>query len=167
MKGENFQVANNKGELLCATFIEPFNDEDRSGEKMPCIIYMHGNAGNLTEGLQYDAEVVSRGFNFCCFDFSGSGNSEGEIVTLGYNEKEDLKAMIEYLQEYKRVSNILLWGRSMGAVTSLFYMAENPGAISCALLDSPFASLDKIVQNMAGMMGIPPEFVQMLYPMMD
>ena len=52
-KIENFQVANYNGEMLCAQFIEPAVEEERSGDTMPCIIYMHGNAGNLHEGTQY------------------------------------------------------------------------------------------------------------------
>lgn len=52
-KIENFQVANYNGEMLCAQFIEPAVEAERSGDTMPCIIYMHGNAGNLHEGSQY------------------------------------------------------------------------------------------------------------------
>lgn len=131
--------------MLCAQFTEPAKDEDRSGDKMPCVIYMHGNAGNLMEGVEHTKDIISRGMNFCCFDFSGCGNSEGEWVTLGHKEKNDLQAVIEYLLEYKRVSKIALWGRSMGAVSSLLYMAENPGVVSACLLDSGFAQLDGVV----------------------
>ena len=76
------------------------------------------------------------GINFCVFDFSGCGNSEGEWVTMGYKEKDDIKAIIDYLFEHKRVSTIGLWGRNMGANTSMLYMQENPGTINCAVMDS-------------------------------
>ena len=33
------------------------------------------------------------------FDFSGSGLSDGEFVSLGWWEREDLAAVIEYLEE--------------------------------------------------------------------
>ena len=58
-KCEAFDVYNAKGEKLSATFVEPANDSDRSGDTMPCVIYMHGNAGNKMEGLMYAQEVVS------------------------------------------------------------------------------------------------------------
>jgi alpha/beta superfamily hydrolase len=51
------------------------------------------------------------------YDFSGSGLSEGEYVSLGYYEKEDLKAVVEYLRLEGKTSKIGLWGRSMGAHT--------------------------------------------------
>lgn len=37
-------------------------------------------------------------FNVVCFDCSGSGNSAGDVVTLGYYEKEDLRAVIGTLR---------------------------------------------------------------------
>jgi alpha/beta superfamily hydrolase len=33
------------------------------------------------------------------FDFSGCGLSEGEYISLGWNEKDDLKTVIDYLRE--------------------------------------------------------------------
>ena len=117
---------------------------------MPCVIYMHGNAGNKMEGLDHASELAKRGINLCTFDFSGCGNSEGQWVTLGHKEKDDLAAVIEYLKEHKRVSKIAVWGRSMGGVTSLLYMAENPGVVTCAALDSAFADLQSVMNNMAG-----------------
>ena len=149
-KIESFQIANFKGEMLSAAFVEPEKDEDRSGDTMPCVIYMHGNAGNKMEGLPYAINLVPQGINLCCFDFSGSGNSEGDWVTLGHKEKDDLKSVIEYIYEHKRVSSIALWGRSMGAATSLFYEAGNPGTINCMALDSGFSSLQNLMGGMAG-----------------
>jgi len=57
---------------------------------MPCVIYMHGNAGNKMEGLEYWKILAEQGINLCTFDFSGCGNSEGDWVTLGHKEKFDL-----------------------------------------------------------------------------
>uniref|UniRef100_UPI0035C7604D CocE/NonD family hydrolase n=1 Tax=Serratia quinivorans TaxID=137545 RepID=UPI0035C7604D len=70
----------------------------------------------------------------CTFDFSGCGNSEGDWVTLGFKEKDDLKSIIEYLYEHKRVSVVGLWGRSMGATSSLYYLSENQGTVYCVAL---------------------------------
>jgi pimeloyl-ACP methyl ester carboxylesterase len=149
-KFENFNVANAKGEQLSATIVEPATDAERSGDTMPCVIYMHGNAGNKMEGLSYASKVCPLGVNLVCFDFSGCGNSEGEWVTLGHKEKGDLSAMIEYLYEHKRASSIALWGRSMGAATSLFYLQENPGTVNCMVLDSGFSKLTELINGMAG-----------------
>jgi pimeloyl-ACP methyl ester carboxylesterase len=166
-KHEQFKIKNPKGEDLCLSFVEPAYDDERPAEEMPCIIYMHGNASNKQEGLSYMSEILPLGINLCSFDFSGCGNSQGDWVTLGHKEKDDLKAVIEYLYENKKVSSIGLWGRSMGAATSMFYESENPGTVNCMVLDSGFSTLTKVVDSMAGQFGIPPEFVQMLLPQID
>lgn len=44
----------------------------------------------------------------------GCGLSEGEYISLGYYEKDDLSVVIKYLRESGKVSTIGLWGRSMG-----------------------------------------------------
>ena len=56
------------------------------------------------------------------YDFSGCGNAEGDYITLGWYEWEDLAQVITYLLKKQEVTNIGLWGRSMGAVTSLMYL---------------------------------------------
>jgi alpha/beta superfamily hydrolase len=32
------------------------------------------------------------------FDFTGSGRSDGEFITLGINESKDMEAVIKYLR---------------------------------------------------------------------
>ena len=163
-KAEAFEVYNGKGEKLVCHFVEPKNDADRPSPDMPCVIYMHGNASNKTEGLSMWEKIVASGMNLCTFDFSGCGKSKGDWVTLGHKEKDDLKSAIEYLNEHKRVSSIGLWGRSMGAVTSILYMSndENLGTYDCAVLDTGFCSLNYLMNSLACQMVLPPYFVVML-----
>ncbi|KAA3480671.1 GTP_EFTU_D3 domain-containing protein/Abhydrolase_5 domain-containing protein [Gossypium australe] len=59
-------------------------------------------------------------------------------------QKDDLKAVVDYLRADGNVSLIGLWGRSMGAVTSLMYGAEDP-SIAGIVLDSPFSDLVELM----------------------
>ncbi|KAK9233408.1 hypothetical protein WN943_023657 [Citrus x changshan-huyou] len=52
----------------------------------------------------------------------GSGLCAGEYVTLGWNKKDDLKAVIDYLWVDGNVSMIGLWCRSIGAFTGYIYL---------------------------------------------
>jgi dienelactone hydrolase len=79
------------------------------------------------------------------FDFSGSGNSDGQYVSLGYYEQDDLEAVVAYLRKNDQTTRIGLWGRSMGASTSLMFGVSDP-SVACMVLDSPFSSL-KILAN--------------------
>ena len=135
---------------------------------MPCIVYLHGNAGNLMEGLAYSPLVLPMGITFCSFDFSGCGNSSGDYVTLGYRERDDLKAVIDFLKEFCRISTIGLWGRSMGATTAIMYMAQDPEfEISCVALDSGFSSLSLVFGTMTKRQGFKPEVLDALLPHID
>ena len=52
--------------------------------------------------------------------------SDGEWVTLGAREVDDLAAAVAHLRTLEYVSTIGLWGRSMGAVTALLYAQRDP-----------------------------------------
>jgi len=62
---------------------------------------------------------------------------------LGYKEKEDLQCVIDYLRSTETVTMLGLWGRSMGAVTSIF-QASRDTSIAGMVLDSPFSNLNKL-----------------------
>ena len=52
--------------------------------------------------------------------------SDGEWVTLGAREVDDLAVAVAHLRTLEHVSTIGLWGRSMGAVTALLYAQKDP-----------------------------------------
>jgi dipeptidyl aminopeptidase/acylaminoacyl peptidase len=81
------------------------------------------------------------------FDFTGSGMSDGDYVSLGYYEKQDVSAIVDYLWSTKRVSRIGLWGRSMGAATSIMYSSMD-SSVSGIVVDSPFVSLEELIQEL-------------------
>jgi len=60
----------------------------------PCLVYCHGNSGSRLDGLHLIKRVIKEGMGLFLFDFSGSGLSQGEYVTLGLNEKDDLETVI-------------------------------------------------------------------------
>lgn len=74
--------------------------------------------------------------------------SEGEYISLGWYERDDLAMIVEHLRDQRRVSTIGLWGRSMGAVTALLHADRDP-SIAALVLDSPFSNLPKLVNELA------------------
>lgn len=67
------------------------------------MIFLHGICSSRIEALSYLEYIVPNGISMFCFDFSGSGKSEGEYVSLGWNEAEDLEQVITYLRKTARV----------------------------------------------------------------
>lgn len=52
------------------------------------------------------------------------------------------------MRVYRKANLIFLWGRSMGAVTSLLY-AKIDFSVAGLVLDSPFAKLKDVMINLA------------------
>lgn len=121
-------------------------DSERVAEELPCVIYMHGNSSCRLEALELVPLVLGMGVTLFAFDFSGCGISEGEYITLGYREKDDLREVISYLRASHKVSTIALWGRSMGAATALLHGHRDP-SIAAVVLDSPFSSLERLARE--------------------
>jgi pimeloyl-ACP methyl ester carboxylesterase len=91
--------------------------------------------------------LLERDVNVFCMDFSGSGWSGGEFISVGHWEQQDLRVVITYLRSLSYVSSIALWGRSMGAVTAILRAAEDPNIAAC-VLDSPFLSVRHLAQEL-------------------
>mmetsp|Transcript_14360 Transcript_14360/g.25714 ORF Transcript_14360/g.25714 Transcript_14360/m.25714 type:complete len:569 (-) Transcript_14360:226-1932(-) len=120
---------------------------ERTAVRIPVVIYMHGNASARIEVLPQLTVLLALGVAVFAFDFGGSGKSDGEHVTLGYFEREDLLCVVAHLRATDVVSTIALWGRSMGAVTALMHGDRDP-SIAGMVLDSPFADLTRLCEEM-------------------
>lgn len=142
---KDLEVKNSRGDVLqCSHYMPIISPE---GQPLPCVIYCHGNSGCRADASEAAIILLPSNITVFTLDFSGSGLSGGEHVTLGWNEKDDLRAVVDYLRADGNVSLIGLWGRSMGAVTSLMYGAEDP-SIAGMVLDSPFSDLVELMMEL-------------------
>jgi len=126
-----------------------FKNIRRFGNSIPCIIYLHSQGGNVMEGLFISKVCAKFNVALCTFDFAACGKSEGDFISLGWNEQDDLDVLINHLQCEYSIGKIGLWGRSMGAVTSILYAERNAFNLECLVVDSPFLHLEKSVINLA------------------
>ena len=143
---KDFELLNFQGYLIKVSMIEP-DIKDRPQEIMPCVIYLHANASSRIEGLHIRRFLLKRNINLCVFDFQGSGMSEGEYISLGYHEKHQVKNIVDFVEKYPGVGKIGLWGRSMGASTSLIYSSTDK-RIKAIVTDSPFEDFRKLAKEM-------------------
>jgi alpha/beta superfamily hydrolase len=133
-------------------------------QKHDVVLYLHTHSGNRMQGWDYLEMVEQKQLGLCVFDFHGNGKSEGDYVTFGWTETIDVDCVVKWLKRHPKVNNIILWGRSMGAVTTIFYMStdfrtrmlhwlarykkvngyqfQSPETIKGVILDSPFMSLE-------------------------
>ena len=119
----------------------------RKCARLPCVVYLHGNCSSRVEAVPEARILLPMNITLFAFDFSACGLSEGEYISLGWYEREDVECVIEYLRKTNTVSTIGLWGRSMGAVTALMYCSIDH-TIAGIVLDSPFSSLKLLVEEL-------------------
>jgi hypothetical protein len=79
-------------------------------------------------------------------------HARSEFITLGVRESEDLRSVVAHLRAGGRVTKIGLWGRSMGAATSLFYGQKDP-SVAALVLDSPFSKLTDLMHELVDTFG--------------
>lgn len=142
----DFDLKNKRGMTLKCSHYEPIL-ASRTAERLPCVVYLHGNSSSRCEVLPSLPQLLPMNLTVFCFDFAGSGQSDGEYLSLGYYEKDDLACVIDHLRESKRVSTIGLWGRSMGAATALLHGHRDP-SIAAMVLDSPFTDLKTLAKEL-------------------
>ncbi|CAD8088895.1 unnamed protein product [Paramecium primaurelia] len=132
-------IINRQGhQLKCSFFqINPLSD--------CCIIYCHGFNGCQVEGVKYAHIAAQYNLNFCTFDFQGCGHSQGDLITFGYLEQNDITCIILDIKKRFQQNQFILWGRSLGATT--IQLKKQP-YVSGYVLDSCFTDLNKACVKM-------------------
>ena len=146
-KRSDFSLVNSRNIRIMCSFWEPY-DEEREYARLPCVIYLHGNSSSRCEVIPNLKYLLPLNITVLAFDFTACGRSEGEYISLGWYEILDVECVINFLRNSKKVSTIGLWGRSMGAATSIIYASKDP-TIAGIFLDSPFYSLNLLIDELS------------------
>jgi len=110
--------------LECSLYIPAGKKE----KKAQCILYCHGASGGRLDGITDVWEIgMQLEAALCVFDFAGCGHSQGDSITLGMWEEDDVRCVVRELVKVHNFSKIVLWGRSMGAVASIRAASHPPG----------------------------------------
>ena len=143
---KDYDLISSEGYLMKCSFIE-LDYTDRPKKIMPVILYLHGNSSSRLEGMGMLPEILKRDINLFVIDFPGCGQSEGEYISLGYHESHDVKIIVDFINKLPGVGNIGLWGRSMGAATTMIY-AHKDNRIKAIVMDSPFADFNILAKDL-------------------
>lgn len=133
---QNVEFKSADGTTLRGWFL-PASDNSR------VVVFAHGYRGNRADkpALPTAKSLVDSGIACLLFDFRDSGESDGNVTTVGALEKTDLISAVKYVEGQGYGKNgIGLIGFSMGAATSLDAAADLP-EVKAVIADSPFADL--------------------------
>jgi len=150
---EDIRLTNSRGHNLQCSHYHRESDEDTGYEQepSPCVVYLHGNCGSRVDADEVVEGLLDRGLAVFSLDFAGCGLSDGEYVSLGYFEQDDLITALKHLQQDPMTTAVGVWGRSMGSVAALMVggSADYKEAVGCLVVDSPYASLRSLLDDLA------------------
>lgn len=115
------------------------------------IIFLHGNAGNISTHLASIFWLPSRGFNVFTADYRGFGASTGKISVEG--TLVDVQAIFDFVLASESLSSVplIVFGQSMGGSLAITALANYTDQERFALLisDGAFASFEQIAKEVA------------------
>lgn len=143
MDYEDIEFVSQDGETnLKGWVIEP------EKEAKMTVIFAHGYKGNRFEDhvsfLEMAKDLHDLKYRILMFDFRYSGESEGDLTTIGVKEQLDLLGAIDFAEE-NYDEPISLLGISMGAATSL--LAASQSDVISVVADSPFSDLESYLKE--------------------
>jgi len=154
---KDYDLISSEGYIMKCSFFEPL-DAFRPSVEMPVVLYLHGNSSSRIEGINILEVLLKHNINLFTIDFPGCGHSEGEYISLGYHEKDDVKIIVDFIDNLPGVSKIGIWGRSMGAATTLLY-AHKDQRISAICVDSPFEEFKRLAEELVSKHINLPKFI--------
>jgi hypothetical protein len=107
----------------------------------PVVIMSHGFNGCGNDFKDYAKILVENDIGVCTFDFcGGSLNSKSDLSTTDmtvFTEKEDLLAVIDFVEKQQNVKSVFLFGASMGGLVSALCAEERTDRIQGMILLYP------------------------------
>lgn len=142
---ENFQAAD--GTSLNAWFL-PSKNKD-GGKAKATVLFLHGNAENISTHFRNVAWMPEEGFNVLVLDYRGYGASEGTPSLAGM--QLDIDAAMRSLLAHKDVdpNRIVVIGQSLGGALAIHYIAHSAyrANIRAVVIDSAFSDYRRIARE--------------------
>jgi uncharacterized protein len=123
------------------------------GKPRASVLFLHGNAENISTHFAAVAWMPAQGFNVLALDYRGYGGSAGKPSLAGL--QLDIDAALAALLERPDVAGtrIVLLGQSLGAALAIHYLAHSRyrGQVCALVADSAFSDYRGIVsEKLAG-----------------
>ena len=133
---QEVELLTQDGIVLKAWFTPPRNGA--------VILAAHGYKGHRMADVH--AFFARSGYGVVSWDARANGESGGDLCTLGYFEKADVRAALDFALRQAGVKHIGAYGQSMGAATILLAAADFP-EIEALVADSSFLSAEQMLES--------------------
>ncbi len=120
------------------------------------VILLNGIGANRT-GMTERAKIYfNLGYNVLLPDLRGTGESGGQLISFGWQERLDLAACYQFLEElgFKEIG---VHGNSLGAATIAYSLPDDP-TFSFIVMESVYDNIENALNNRLKSYHIPPLF---------
>lgn len=105
-------------------------------------IVIHGYNNEGKGMTNYTKKFYDMGYNVLTVDLRGAGQSEGDYIGMGWQDRLDIKQWINEIVKKDENSKIILFGVSMGAATTMMTTGEElPSNVKVAIEDCGYTSV--------------------------
>ncbi|WP_456272267.1 alpha/beta hydrolase [Bacillus sp. AK031] len=154
---ETVEIESHDGLTLSAALLK---QEDPQGK---AVILAHGYKGNNEQMPGITKFYYEQGYDVLKPDARGHGDSEGEYIGYGWDDRKDYQKWVNLLINEYGEEDIYLHGFSMGAATVLMTSGENlPPEVKGIIADSGYTSVEEeLAHQLKYLYHLPP------FPLME
>jgi len=138
---ENFTARTIDGVAVSGWLIAPGN-----GGSVYVLLHQYSGCRSLPPVFNLSLELARRGHVVAVFDFRGHGCSGGSYTTIGIEELNDARAVVEYVARRYPGRHIYLAGFGMGASVAVVEAAGDP-LVAGVAADAPYCRLGDLVDR--------------------
>ncbi|MDX8044437.1 alpha/beta hydrolase [Gracilibacillus sp. S3-1-1] len=133
------------------------NVYEQAEQEEKWAIVVHGYGGQASEMVRWIRGFYEKGYNVLAPDLRGHGESEGNYIGMGWDDRLDVLAWIDEITEKNPHAEIALFGISMGAATVMMTSGEElPDNVKVIVEDCGYSSVDAIfTYQLADLFNLP------------
>jgi alpha-beta hydrolase superfamily lysophospholipase len=149
-----FDVRAKDGILLRGWLVQPApnlaaNSSASTIKSRDWVLLFHGVADNRVGDLGVADFLLRAGYGVVMMDSRAHGESEGDLATYGWKERDDVRAIVATLEDKVHPQCIFAFGVSMGGGIAL-QAAGAESHISAMVAEAPFSSYRETSYDYAG-----------------
>jgi dipeptidyl aminopeptidase/acylaminoacyl peptidase len=122
-------------------------------ESKCAVVTLSGIGANRSQLVSTAETYINWGFAALLPDLRGTGESGGDMVSIGYHERKDLVACVRWLQN-KGLKTIGAHGFSLGAATVCFAM-KDLSDLGFAVVESSYDTMQHADDNRLDLVKVP------------
>ena len=113
-------------------------------------LIVHGYGAKGFEMQRYAKMFYDNNYSIFIVDNRGHGESDGKIITMGYEDCKDVASWVKYITDRFPKSQIVVFGLSMGASTVCLYSRfKKPKNVKAIISDCAYSNAFDVFNNIS------------------